>query len=355
MCHLCSNTQARRRSGHSITEDEVPSRKDVSPFVATNKKGLPVTRLRAIITLRDQDPAFNFQTVILGRTPHISSGIGGLDSTLVPIQTREKQSYVSLPSRGVRGNGGVIFLPKAGSRIIQLYTWNTEPMTLNRTVSNSSHAEVQFIRWLTGHARLYPSFIRRIQSIQLFISRPPCRDCTYDLCFFAKMLQISAKISISWASTKQQKEASGESSRKLKNCGLTVLAPIDQELQYENPPRLGKLKIEKQQAHTYLLDKKVHFQNPHTTNRRVERLLKDRNGKAASLLSRVFASPHNYSRVKQLFQRTIDGGNFRDKAGGGWESFLTFKQPTGWSDGKAVKRLRAIIDQKGNWHYHPVP
>ena len=77
--------------------------------------------------------------------------------------------------------------------------------------------------------------------------------------------------------------------------------------------------------------------------------------KPASMLSRVFASPHNYARVKQLFQGIINQGNYRQRPDGGYEAIRTFKFPTGWSYGKQVNRLKAIIDQKGNWHYYPVP
>ena len=78
MCHLCNTSNIYRGDALTSLAGEVPGRNDVSPFVARNKGSIPVTRLRAIITLKDSRPAFSWQTTILGRTPHIISGIGGL-------------------------------------------------------------------------------------------------------------------------------------------------------------------------------------------------------------------------------------------------------------------------------------
>jgi hypothetical protein len=141
----------------------------------------------------------------------------------------------------------------------------------------------------------------------------------------------------------------------LESCGLQVLAAPQQELLFETKPRLGTVKDAKQQAHTYLFDTRVHSSKPTAVNRRLERLLKDPPAKPASLLSRVFASPHNRSRVKQLFQRAIDQGQYTKRQGGGYETVLSFKHPTGWWYGKKVNRLKAIVDIAGNWHYYPVP
>ena len=354
MCYLCNTTNIHRGEALAPIAGEVPGRKDVAPFVARNKGGIPVTRLRAIITLKDRSPAFSWQTTILGRTPHITSGIGGLGGGRIPIQFRENRQFVSLPSQGVRGNGGVLFLPQPGNNTIQLYTWNTEPMSMSRITGNSSHAEVQFMRWFSEHVKYDPQFSGRIRGIKLFISRPPCPLCQADLCAFAAKFSLKYRLWVSWKTSKGQVSASAEAMHKLKACNIH-LDPKQQELQQEIPPKLGNLKTEKQQAHTYLFDKRVHSAKPTAINRRLERLLKDKDNKQASLLSRVFASPHNRSRIKKLFQRAINQGNFKAKEGGGWESIIPFKQSTGWSQNKPVYRLRAIIDNKGNWHYHPVP
>jgi hypothetical protein len=354
MCYLCKTSNVHNGEALALLAGEVPARHDVAPFVARNKGGIPVTRLRAIITLKDRRPAFSWQTTLLGQTPHIISGIGGLGGARTPIQFRENRQFVSLPSRGVRGNGGVLFLPQPGNNTVQLYTWNTEPMRLSWITGNSSHAEVQFIRWFSEHVKYDPQFSGRVEHIKLFISRPPCPMCQADLCAFATRFSLKDKLWIEWNTTKGQVSASAEAMRKLKTCDIR-LDLKQKELQLEIPPRLGTLKTEKQQAHTYLLDKRVHAAKPTAINRRLERLLKDQDKKQTSILSRVFASPHNRSRIKAIFQRAINQGNYKPKAGGGWESIIRFKQSTGWSHNKPVYRLRAIIDSKGNWHYHPVP
>ncbi|MCJ8166191.1 hypothetical protein MKJ04_15190 [Pontibacter sp. E15-1] len=336
-------------------EREVLSRKDVVPFVASNKGGIPVTRLRAIITLRDRLPAFTLQTTVPVKTPHLKSGIGGLGGGLVPIQSRNGRRYVSLPSRGVRGNGGVLFLPRAGSSTIQLYTWNVEPLTLSRSSSNQSHAERQFLNWFEGHVRQYPQFARRVKQIRLFLNNSPCGWCTYDLCRFVSTFGLKNKVSITWTRAYTKGTDSAANSAKLQQCGIRVIGNSQPEISYEVVPQLRNLKVEKQQAHTYVLDKRVHTGKPQATNRRIERLLTGSESKLASLLSRVFASPHNRMRVKRLFERAIGQGNFQKRKGGGYEVVLPFKHTTGWSYGKRVHRLKAIIDEKGSWHYYPVP
>lgn len=340
---------------YSQTDQEVLRRKDVVPYVASNKAGIPVTRLRVIITLRDSLPAFNIQRVILGKTPHLASGIGGLGNARVPIQISGTKEFVSLPSQGVRGNGGVLFLPPAGSNTITVYTWNTERLSLSRYFSNQSHAEVQFLKWFREHALLFPTFARRIKRMQLYLNNSPCAWCTQDLCLFVMRYNLQGKVSLTWSRSYNKGTSSAENRKKLERCGIEVLAPSQQELHFEMKPQLRKLKVEKQQAHTYLLDRRVHSKSFQAVNRRLERLLQGPYGKPASLLSRVFASPHNRMRIKQLFQNAIDKGNYKERNGGGYEVTLSFKQSTGWSYGKKVHRLKAIINQTGDWHFFPVP
>ncbi len=209
----------------SATEREVLSKDEVKAFVASNKGGLPVTRMRVILTLRDRRPAFNIKTTVPFKTPHLTSGIGGLDSSLVPIQDRAGRRYVSLPSRGVRGNGGVLFLPAKGSNKVELFTWNVEPMSLNRLVSNQSHAEKQFLNWFKGHTRLYPSFARRIKSIKLFLNRSPCAWCAYDLCSFMRVYGYENKVKIYWSQNYNKGTHSSLNTAKLRACGFEVFPP----------------------------------------------------------------------------------------------------------------------------------
>ncbi|GAA4435689.1 hypothetical protein GCM10023188_27860 [Pontibacter saemangeumensis] len=334
-------------------EREVPLRKDIAPYVATNKGGVPVTRLRAVITLHDRLPAFTIKTIKPYITKHIVSGIGGLGHALVPVQSKGGREFVSLPSTGVRGNGGVLFLPRPGTNTVRLFAWNVERLSLSRNCSNQSHAETQFLNWFNGHAKRYPGFVSRVKRIHLYINKSPCGGCTEDLCSFVRKHGLGGKVHITWAKTYTKGTCGIMDVQKMKQCGIQVLS--DQELQSENGPRLRNIKVEKQQAHTYMLDKRVHSPKPQAVNRRLERLFKSPAGKPASLLSRVFASPHNRARVKRLFQRAIDQGNFTKRVGGGYEAVIPFKHTTGWSYGRPVKRLKMILDKKGSWHYYPVP
>lgn len=332
-------------------EKEIPTRKDVSPFVASNKGGIPVTRLRAVITLRDRSPAFLIQKITPVKTPHIRGGVGGLGNGMVPIQSKAGREFVSLPSRGVRGNGGVLFLPRPGSNTIELYAWNVERLSLSRNCSNEQHAEIQFLNWLEGHIGQYPGFVSRIRSIRLYINKSPCAACTEDLCAFAKKHKLVGRIRITWE--KLYNGACGSTDlQKLEQCRF--IPPKRNAILFETPPQLKQLKLAKQQQHTYMFDKRVHVAKPKAVNRRLERLMQDKQ-QPASLLARVFASPHNYTRLKRLFQHKIDRGDYRERKDGGYEAVLSFKFNTGWSYGKPVRRLKLIMDRKGGWHYFPVP
>jgi hypothetical protein len=253
----------------------------------------------------------------------------------------------------MRGNGGVLFLPLSNKNTIHLLTWNVDTLSLSRNSGNNSHAEAQFFNWFNSHSAQYPQFVKRIKSIFIFINNSPCGACTQDLCAFVKRYNLGNKIKISWKRPYTKGNSIAETLQKLTQCGVVVTKPATSSSQAEL--KLGNLKIAKQQQHTYMLDKRVHASAPGAVNRRVERLLLTGSRKPASLLSGVFASPHNYSRVKRLFQQTVDQGNYSTRPGGGYQAVLSFKQPTGWSYGKQVNKLMAIIDQKGNWHYFPVP
>jgi hypothetical protein len=341
-------------SENTVPEVKFPGKAGIAPYVATNKRGIPVTQARIIIFLNDKWPAFTIQTITLGKTPHIISGIGGLGGARVPIQTRGKRQYVSLPSTGERGNGGVLFLPESGKNTIHLLTWNVDSLSLSRNRSNASHAETQFLNWIQAHIRQYPHFVNRIRAIHLFINNSPCGACTGGICAFVKKYNLGNKLKVSWQKRYNKETSSTLNLQRLQRCGISVSPAVQSEIQAEIKPQLKNIKVESQQKHTYILDKRVHANKSQAVNRREERLMSNTQ-KPASLLSRVFASPHNYARVKRLFQGIIDQGLYRQRKGGGYEATLSFKYPTGWSYGQPVNRLKVIIDQKGDWHYYPVP
>ncbi|WP_210464279.1 hypothetical protein [Rufibacter roseolus] len=351
----CLCRQQAATSPDSVHQEvKFPGKAGITPYAATNKAGAPVTQARIVILLNDRLPAFAIQTIILGKTPHITSGIGGLGGARVPIQTRGRRQFVSIPSKGARGNGGVLFLPESGRNVIHLLTWNVGRLSLSRNVGNETHAETQFLNWIRAHLQQYPKFLKRIRAIQILINNSPCGYCTADLCAFATKHHLGSKLKISWKRNYNKGTDSTANLQKLRQCGIVAISPGQSELLAEIKPQLKNLKLAKQQQHTYLLDKRVHSNKPQAVNRRAERLMTN-SLKPTSLLSRVFASPHNYARVKQLFQGTINQGNYRQRPDGSYEAIRSFRFPTGWSYGKPVNRLKAIIDQKGNWHYYPVP
>ena len=334
-------------------EREVPLRKDIVPYVASNKGGVPVTRLRAVITLNDRLPAFTIKTIKPFITKHIVSGIGGLGHALVPVQSKGGREFVSLPSTGVRGNGGVLFLPRPRTNTIRLFAWNVERLSLSRNCSNQSHAETQFLNWFNGHAKRCPDFVKRVKRINLYINKSPCGGCTEDFCSFVRKHGLGGKVHITWAKTYTKGTCGIMDVQKMKQCGIKF--PPDQELQSETGPQLRNIKVEKQHAHNYILDKRVHVSKLKAVNRREERLMNDKKA-PASLLSKVFASPHNYARLKRLFQSKIDQGLYSNRRDGGVEVVLSFKDiDTGWAYGKPVKRLKMIMDSRGGWHYFPIP
>lgn len=363
-----SKDSALTSSESLLPEVKFPGKRGIAPYVATNKKGVPVTQASIVIFLNDTLPAFALQTTIMGRTPHVVSGIGGLGGARVPIKTRGQRKYVSLPSGGERGNGGVLFLPGQGNNTIHLLSWNVGSLSSGRTACNASHAERQFLNWIKAHIRQNPQFLKRIRAIHLYINNSPCGGCTEDLYEFARRYNLGNKIKVSWQKNYSKGTCSTQNAQRLKQSGITISPPIRSALSAEIKPQLKKLKVAKQQQHSYILDKLIHSMKPQAVNRRAERLMSDSQKadrlklpatalltRAASLLSRVFASPHNYDRVKRLAQRAIDNGKYRRPPGGGYEVILTFNIPTGWSYGKPVKRLKVTIDQKGGWHYYPVP
>ncbi|WP_207436075.1 hypothetical protein [Sabulibacter ruber] len=299
-----------------------------------------------MIVLRDKLPAFTIQTISLGRTTHITGGIGGLGGARVPIQAKGKRQYVSLPSKGERGNGGILFLPEPGKNMIHLLVWNVGPLSLNGKVGNDTHAETQFLNWFKAHLQQYPQFLKRIRAIYIYINNSPCGYCTSDLCAFTARYNLGTKIRISWERNYNKGTDSTANAQRLRQCGIVVNPPTVTGISAEAKPQLRNLKLVKQQQQTYLLDKRLHSNSA--------RAVMADGTRPASLLSRFFSSPHSYARVKQLFQGTINQGNYRLRPDGSYEAIRSFRFPTGWSYGKPVHRMKAIIDQTGDWHYYPV-
>ena len=192
-------------------ESEFPSKTEVKNFAAKNKEGIPVTRASVEITLKDSKPAFNISTTLLGKTPQITSGIGGLGNAHVAILKAGNKSYVNIPGDGVRGNGGVLFLPPQGTNRIKMLVWNTEKMSLSGGCSNRSHAEIQFLNWIKGHLKQYPDFANRINTIHLYLNYSPCSKCNPELVSFVRQNNLQNKFKIKWQKVYIDKGGCGHS------------------------------------------------------------------------------------------------------------------------------------------------
>ena len=88
----CLCRQPSLTSSENLVQPEVkfPGKAGIKPYAAGNKGGTPVTQARIVIFLNDRLPAFTIQTTTLGKTPHITSGIGGLGDARIPIQIKGK-------------------------------------------------------------------------------------------------------------------------------------------------------------------------------------------------------------------------------------------------------------------------
>jgi hypothetical protein len=63
--------------------------------------------------------------------------------------------------------------------------------------SNVSHAEAQFVHWVTGNQRGV-EWRRRIREVDIHISHSPCDHCAPDLAFLATILPKAKVLRIRW-------------------------------------------------------------------------------------------------------------------------------------------------------------
>jgi len=82
-----------------------------------------------------------------------------------------------IPVSGKAMSGGLLVPPKEGGNTVQLVSWNTGELD-PKVLSNSTHAEAQFIGWFE---RQPWEWRRRVQSIDVRINLSPCTSCSNDL------------------------------------------------------------------------------------------------------------------------------------------------------------------------------
>jgi len=137
-------------------------------------------------------------------------------------------------------------------------------------------------------------------------------------------------------------------------------------------PQLGRIKQQKQDAHSYILAERNENQKvkdaasgkggkePRELNQRVVKLIKLQEGETpgASLLNRKYSEGSMQSTVGQRVQVELNAGRFKTDRGGGKSMVLDMGEPTGWvlnqsMEGVEVRKLDVRIDTSGGWHFFP--
>jgi hypothetical protein len=138
------------------------------------------------------------------------------------------------------------------------------------------------------------------------------------------------------------------------------------------PPPLGKIKQQKQDAHSYILAERNENQKvrdaaggkgakqPRELNQRVIKLIKLQEGETpgASLLNQKYSKDSMQSTVAQRVQVELNAGRFKTDRGGGKSMVLDMGEPTGWVlnqslEAVEVSKLDVRIDTSGGWHFFP--
>lgn len=118
---------------------------------------------------------------------------------------------------------------------------------------------------------------------------------------------------------------------------------------------LEKLKIEKQEAHTFW-GHSVHkrlgksLEQNIKNNRRIERLIKT-DDYHPSLFNEKYSDPRMASRIADVAKAQIDKLEGLNK--GGYRIKLDMLEEVGWANLKSTQIIEIRIDTKWSWHYYP--
>ena len=122
--------------------------------------------------------------------------------------------------RGQRKQSLLVVEPSPGSSELETVSWNAGGPVEG---SNVSHAETQFVDWVTSPQR-GPLWRTRIKGVAIHISHSPCDHCAPDLKYLADMLPNADNLEIRWdelyVDPKGQRSTSAAGLRKLSKWNL---------------------------------------------------------------------------------------------------------------------------------------
>jgi hypothetical protein len=96
--------------------------------------------------------------------------------------------------RGHRRQSLALVEPLQGSSVLEVVSWNAGGPVEGSVVS---HAETQFVEWITSRQR-DPTWRARVKEVDIHISHSPCDHCAPNLAFVAFMFQNATKLQIRW-------------------------------------------------------------------------------------------------------------------------------------------------------------
>jgi len=111
-----------------------------------------------------------------------------------PSPPREPPGLAARDPRGLRKPSLVVVEPAPESSVLEAASWNAGGSLEG---SNVSHAEAQFVHWVTGNQRGV-EWRRRIREVDIHISHSPCDHCAPDLAFLATILPKAKVLRIRW-------------------------------------------------------------------------------------------------------------------------------------------------------------
>ncbi len=139
-----------------------------------------IVTLAAIVNINDET---DLETHLAGEFAYESiTGKKG------DVSDARKLDQIRVQKKAPQPSSGYQFKPTPGSGTIKILAWNT---TQSESGSNVSHAERQFVHWLTSR----PEIMRRLTQITIELTHSPCgsgihfESCTIDLVRLGKTLK----------------------------------------------------------------------------------------------------------------------------------------------------------------------
>jgi|GEM_PF-2369986 len=111
-----------------------------------------------------------------------------------PSPPKEPPGLSAQDPRGHRKQSLALVEPSQGASSFEVVSWNAGGPVKDSVVS---HAEYQFVEWMTSRQR-DASWRARVKEVDIHISHSPCDDCASQLYFLATMLPNAGKLQIRW-------------------------------------------------------------------------------------------------------------------------------------------------------------